>query len=152
PDMSRMTDLAPDRSRVLAALAAVKDPKTGRGLVSAGLVQALVVHPGRAGFMMEVETGEGALYAPVRDEAEQALLAVPGVDKAQVVLTADRPPSAAPGTVRVRRGQEAEPAHAHGHQIHPRPARGAQPQQPPAASGQSASGKPAHVRHLVAVA
>jgi ATP-binding protein involved in chromosome partitioning len=143
--MSRMSELAPERSRVLAALEAVKDPKTGRGLVSAGLVQALVVQPGRAGFMMEVEAGEGPLYAPVRDQAEQALVAVPGVDRAQVVLTADKPPSAAPGTVRVRRG--AEPEQAHDHQIHRRPASGAQPQ-PPAA----ATGKPAHVRHLLAVA
>jgi ATP-binding protein involved in chromosome partitioning len=149
--MSRMSELAPERSRVLAALEAVKDPKTGRGLVSAGLVQALVVHPGRAGFMMEVETGEGPLYASVRDEAERALLGVPGVDKAQVVLTADKPPSAAPGAVRVRRGQEPERGqpHDHGLQVHPRPA--AQPQ-PPAAGGTAASGKPAHVRHLLAVA
>ena len=139
-----MTDVAPERSRVLAALEAIKDPKTGRGLVSAGLVQALVVQPGRAGFMMEVETGEGPLYAPVRDQAEQALVSVPGVDKAQVVLTADKPPSGAPGTVRVRRGAEPEPNHAHdhGHQVHPRPAPG----------GQSSSGKPAHVRHVLAVA
>jgi ATP-binding protein involved in chromosome partitioning len=139
--MSRMTDAVPERSRILAALEAVKDPKTGHGLVSAGLVQALVVQPGRAGFMMEVEAGEGPLYAPVRDLAEQALVSVPGVDKAQVVLTADKPPSAAPGTVRVRRGQEAAPAHDHGHEVHPRPA---QPQQ--------AAGKPAHVRHVLAVA
>jgi ATP-binding protein involved in chromosome partitioning len=153
-----MTDLVPERSRILAALEAIKDPKTGRGLVSAGLVQALVVHPGRAGFMMEVEDGEGPLYAPVRDEAERALLATPGVDKAQVVLTADKPPSGAPGTVRVRRGAEPEPSHGpgpahdhghdHGHQVHPRPARGAQPPQPQA----PATGKPAHVRHVVAVA
>jgi len=152
--MSRMTDAVPERSRILAALEAIKDPKTGRGLVSAGLVQALVVHPGRAGFMMEVEAGEGPLYAPIRDLAEHALVSVPGVDKAQVVLTADRPPSGAPGTVRVRRGAEPEPGHAHDHaqdqglQVHPRPAPGAQPQPPQAA----ATGKPAHVRHLVAVA
>ena len=40
-----MADLVPDRARILAALEAIKDPKTGRGLVSAGLVQALVVQP-----------------------------------------------------------------------------------------------------------
>ena len=98
-----MTDIAPERSRVLAALEAVKDPKTGRGLVSAGLVQALVVQPGRAGFMMEVEDGEGPLYAPVRDLAEQALVSVPGVDRAQVVLTADKPPTGARITCRTLR-------------------------------------------------
>jgi len=144
-----MTDIQPERSRVLAALEAVKDPKTGRGLVSAGLVQALVVQPGRAGFMMEVESGEGPLYAPVRDQAEQALVSVPGVDRAQVVLTADKPPSPAPGTVRVRRGQEPEHGHDHhdhGHQVHPRPAPAAQPKH------QAVAGKPAHVRHVLAVA
>ena len=157
--MSPMTDpIQPERSRILAALEAVKDPKTGRGLVSAGLVQALVVQPGRAGCMMEVEDGEGPLYAPVRDLAEQALVSVPGVDRAQVVLTADKPPSGAPGTVRVRRGQEPEHNHGHDHhghdhapQIHSRPAQGrpapqAQPQH------QSVAGKPAHVRHVLAVA
>jgi ATP-binding protein involved in chromosome partitioning len=148
-----MADLVPERSRILAALEAIKDPKTGRGLVSAGLVQALVVHPGRAGFMMEVEAGEGGLYAPVRDQAEQALVSIPGVDRAQVVLTADKPPSGAPGTVRVRRGQEPAPAHDHGLQVHPRPAAGVQAQAAPSAAGsQAASGKPAHVRHVLAVA
>jgi ATP-binding protein involved in chromosome partitioning len=147
-----MNDQQPERSRVLAALEAVKDPKTGRGLVSAGLVQALVVQPGRAGFMMEVEDGEGPLYAPVRDQAEEALVSVPGVDRAQVVLTADKPPSGAPGTVRVRRGQapEANAAHDHDHgapgHVHQRPAPQAQPQHQPTA------GKPAHVRHVLAVA
>ncbi len=132
----------PERSRILAALEAIKDPKSGRGLVSAGLVQALVAAPGRAGFMMEVEVGDGPLYAPVREAAEAALMSVPGVDKAQVALTADREPAAAPGTVRVRRGAEPE----HSPQFHPRPAQPAAPTQP------AAVGKPAHVRHVVAVA
>ena len=165
-----MTDpIRPERSRVLAALETVKDPKSGRGLVSAGLVQALVVQPGRAGFMMEVEDGEGPLYAPVRDLAEQALVSVPGVDRAQVVLTADKPPTGAPGTVRVRRGQEPEPNRGHdhqghdhhghdhqggdhGHQVHPRPAQGRPGGQAPAQQQPQAAGKPAHVRHVLAVA
>jgi ATP-binding protein involved in chromosome partitioning len=147
-----MTD-QPERSRILAALEAVTDPRSGRGLVSAGLVQALVVGPGRAGFMMEVDAGDGPLYAPVRDAAEAALKAVPGVDRAQVALTADREPAGAPGTVRVRRGAEPEPAsaraqtvarpHAHPHPHEHKPAQPAQP---------AAAGKPAHVRHVLAVA
>src|ERR1700743_3322506 len=113
-----MTDIAPERSRVLAALEAVKDPKTGRGLVSAGLVQALVVQPGRVGFMMEVDAGDGLLYAPVRDQAEAVLKGVPGADKVTVALPAAREPQGAPGTVRVRRGQEPEHNHAHDHAGH----------------------------------
>ncbi len=133
----------PERSRILDALETVIDPKTGRGLVSAGLVQALVVAPGRAGFMMEVETGEGPLYAPVRDAAEAALRAVPGVDRAQVALTADREPSPAPGTVRVRRGADPEPASPPARPHDHKPVSRAQP---------PAAGKPAHVRHVLAVA
>ena len=141
----------PDRSRVLAALEAIADPKTGRGLVSAGLVQALVVGPGRAGFMIEVETGEGALYAPVRDAAEAALMALPGVDRAQVVLTADREPAPQPGTVRLRRGAEPEPASARARTIE-RPHAHAHDHKPPPAPRPPAAGKPAHVRHVLAVA
>jgi ATP-binding protein involved in chromosome partitioning len=135
----------PERSRILAALEAIRDPKSGRGLVSAGLIQALVVAPGRAGFMMEVETGEGTLYAPVREAAEAALRTVPGVEKAQVVLTADREPAPAPGTVRVRRGEAPRHGHDHDHGHDHRPPPPATPQPP-------AAGKPAHVRHVLAVA
>src|ERR1700744_311070 len=86
----------PERSAVLARLEAIVDPVSGRGLVAAGLVQGLVVAPGRAGFMMEVEAGDAELYEPVAAAAETALLQIAGVDKAQVVLTADRPSTPAP--------------------------------------------------------
>jgi ATP-binding protein involved in chromosome partitioning len=92
----------PDRDRILAALDGVIDPKSGRGLSAAGLVQGLMIGEGRAGFMMEVPAEDAARYAYVRDAAEKALKAVPGVVKAQVVLTAaSRAP--APGVTRVRR-------------------------------------------------
>ena len=139
----------PDRSAVLAALETVRDPKSGRGLVSAGLVQALVVRPGRAGFMLEVAAEDSGLYGPVHQAAEAALMQVAGVEKAQVVLTtitepasASPPPAAepfqAPGTVRVRRGA--------------RLSEEAQAQARPPAGQPAGSMKPAHVRHVVAVA
>lgn len=78
-----------DRAAVLAALDAVTDPKSGQGLAAAGLVQGLVVAEGRAGFVMEVPAHETALYAPVRDAAEAALKALPGMDRVSVVLTAE---------------------------------------------------------------
>ncbi|MFL5297117.1 MAG: Mrp/NBP35 family ATP-binding protein [Phenylobacterium sp.] len=79
----------PDRSQILAALDAVKDPKTGQGLTAAGLVRGLSIRGGKAGFMLEVPAAEIAAYGPVRDAAERALAAVPGVEAAQVVLTAE---------------------------------------------------------------
>jgi ATP-binding protein involved in chromosome partitioning len=93
----------PDRDQVLAALEAVIDPKSGKGLNSAGLVQGLILSEGRAGFMLEVSREDAAVYAPVREAAEAALAKLPGVDRAQVVLTAaSKPP--APGTTRVGKG------------------------------------------------
>ena len=78
-----------DRRQVIAALDAVADPKSGKGLVAAGLVQGLVVSDDRAGFAMEVPAREAALYAPVRDAAEAALKALPGMARVSVVMTAE---------------------------------------------------------------
>jgi ATP-binding protein involved in chromosome partitioning len=123
----------PDRDAILAALDAVADPRSGRGLAAAGLVQGLMLGEGRAGFMLEVPPQETALYAPVRDAAEKALLAVPGVAKAQVVLTAAAGPPA-PGAVRVRRGAQVA--------VDPKAQMGAMPPAQPLA----------HVRRVIAVA
>jgi ATP-binding protein involved in chromosome partitioning len=93
---------------VLAVLERVIDPKSGRGLVSARLVHGLALGPGRVGFMLEVAAADAEAYAPVRDAAEAALRAMPGVTQAQVVLTAEGAPAQPyqppPGTVRVRKG------------------------------------------------
>ena len=93
----------PSRTAVLAALDRVVDPRSGRGLAAAGLVQGLILAEGRAGFMLEVPAADAALYAPVREAAEKALLGIGGVQKAQVVLTAAAAPPA-PGVTRVRKG------------------------------------------------
>ncbi len=98
----------PSRTAVLSALDKVVDPKTGKGLAAAGLVQGLTVGEGRAGFMLEVPAADAALYAPVRQAAEQALLTIGGVQKAQVVLTTAQAP-AGPGVTRVRRGASVAP-------------------------------------------
>jgi len=104
--------VVPDRSAVLAALDTVKDPKTGQGLSSAGLVRGLVLRAGRAAFMLEVAPEDVAAYAAVRDAAERALAATPGVDHAQVVLTSEAPAAAnlrtAPRTAAPRRPRVAE--------------------------------------------
>lgn len=113
-----------------AALDSVVDPDSGQGLVAAGLVQGLVVRDGRAGFMLEVPASRAAAYAPVREAAERVLGQLAGVVTAQVVLTAQ----AAEGATRVRKGAKvAEDTKA---RLVP----------PPEAE------KPAHVRHVIAVA
>ena len=99
----------PDRAAVLAALEAVRDPVSGKGLVSAGLVQGLAIGPGRAGFMLEAPAADVGRYATVREAAESALLSVAEVRRAQVVLTAD---GGAPGRFEVQPRRAPPPAEA----------------------------------------
>ena len=81
-----------ERSAVIAALDAVTDPVSGQGLHASGLVQGLVVAEDRAGFALEVDRSLVATYAPVRDAAEAALKAVPGMSRVSVILTAETKP------------------------------------------------------------
>lgn len=119
-----------DKDAALRALDAVTDPLTGKGLAAAGLVQGLVIREGRAGFMLEVPADVAPRYAAVREAAERALAALPGVARAQVVLTTSAPQ----GATRVRKGARlsADPA------AEPRP-----PQE---------AVRPPHVARVIAVA
>jgi len=135
-----MAEASPiSRASVLAALNEVRDPKSGQGLSDAGLVTALVLRADRAGFMIEIDAADAALYEPVREAAEAVLRKAAGVGQAQVVLTAAADPSRRPpdpGVVRVRRGERPEPP----------------TQLRPPAGRQPAALKPANVRHVIAVA
>lgn len=79
------------RAEVLAALKSVRDPISGESIVDEGLVRGLVITPGRIGFMIEVAESLVNSYGPVRLAAEKCLMALDGVIKAQVVLTAETP-------------------------------------------------------------
>ncbi|CAL1692225.1 Iron-sulfur cluster carrier protein [Brevundimonas subvibrioides] len=83
-----------DRAAVEAVLNAIPDPATGRGLVDAGVPKGLTVTEDRAGFVIEVPADRTAAYAPVRDAAEAALKAMPGMARVSVILTAETAPSA----------------------------------------------------------
>lgn len=96
----------PDRTAILQALDAVIDPKSGKGLTSAGLVRGLVLRGGRAAFMLEVAPADIDAYRPVRDRAEEVLANSDGVEVAQVVLTSElQAPSAPQLRVSPRHGQ-----------------------------------------------
>jgi ATP-binding protein involved in chromosome partitioning len=79
----------PDRTALLSALDAVRDPRSGQGLTAAGLVRGLTIRGDRVAFMLEIPAAELDAYKPVREAAERAMAAVAGVASAQVVLTAE---------------------------------------------------------------
>ncbi|CUH38993.1 Cell division inhibitor MinD [Jannaschia seosinensis] len=77
----------PAREDVLATLKEISAPGGG-DIVSAGLVRALSVEGGQVRFVMEIAPSQAEAMAPVRDAAEAALRAMPGVENATVLLTA----------------------------------------------------------------
>ncbi|MEP7209646.1 MAG: Mrp/NBP35 family ATP-binding protein [Alphaproteobacteria bacterium] len=86
---------------VRAALDAIRDPASGKGLVASGRISGLVVREdGRVGFALE--TGVGEADEPLRKHAEGAALGVRGVVAVTAVLTADAaiaPRPARPATI-----------------------------------------------------
>lgn len=97
------------RDDVLAALAALTDPATGRDIVSAGLVKGLAIRGGHVGFALEVAPADGPRLEPLRKAAERAVEALPGVLSVTAVLTAHSA-GGAPA-----RGKAQSHAHAHAH-------------------------------------
>lgn len=79
---------SPLETQIRAALDAVTDPVTGKGLVASGRVAGLVARAdGKVGFV--IETGVGAADEPLRKAAEEAVARVPGVTTVTAVLTAE---------------------------------------------------------------
>ncbi len=75
-------------TEIRAALDAVKDPVSGKGLSASGRIAGLVVRPdGKVGFVLE--TGAGAADEPLRKSAEAAVARVAGVSAVTAVLTAE---------------------------------------------------------------
>jgi ATP-binding protein involved in chromosome partitioning len=88
--------MPPTRDEVLSALRRIALPNGG-DLVSADLVRALEVGPaGAVRFVIEAAPEIAPRMAPLRDAAEAAVAALPGVTAVSVVLTAEAPPARAP--------------------------------------------------------
>tara|TARA_R110000868_G_scaffold2186_2_gene16558 strand:- start:1780 stop:2919 length:1140 start_codon:yes stop_codon:yes gene_type:complete len=89
------------REDVLKALSGVTDPATHTDVVSAGLIQGLVVREGHIGFSVEVAPERGPASEPLRKQCEDTVRALAGVLSVTAVLTAHRAP--------------AKSGHGHGH-------------------------------------
>jgi ATP-binding protein involved in chromosome partitioning len=85
--------------QVIEALKRVADPERGGDLVGLGMISGLAVKGGHVAFSIEVEPERGPKLETLRQAAERAVDALPGVLSVSAVLTASRPkppPPAAP--------------------------------------------------------
>jgi ATP-binding protein involved in chromosome partitioning len=96
-----MSGITPEQ--VLTALRGVTDPERGGDIVSLNMVSGIQVREGHVGFAIEVEPARGPRLESLRQAAEKAVEALPGVLSVSAVLTAER-----------RRAPPARPAQ-HGH-------------------------------------
>ncbi|WP_323036294.1 Mrp/NBP35 family ATP-binding protein [Pararhodobacter sp.] len=81
----------PTREEILAALATIAVPQGGT-LVSKDMIRALVVDHGNVRFVIEAESPDAAkAMASVREAAEAAVKALPGVERVSAAMTAHGP-------------------------------------------------------------
>jgi ATP-binding protein involved in chromosome partitioning len=104
-----MAEISQDALR--SALRAIKDPASGQDIVSAGLLEGVEIRGGLVQATLLTDRAHAAAMEPVRREAEALLRRHPGVTNATVVLTAHKPPQAAPAA---NHGRGHAPAHSHG--------------------------------------
>ena len=102
---------SPTKDDVREALKRVKGPDLSGDIVSLGLVSDIVVSDGKVIFSISVPAERARELEPLRQAAEAAVRAVPGVSQAMVALTAERRPGAGPAAPPQR---PAQPGHAHG--------------------------------------
>jgi ATP-binding protein involved in chromosome partitioning len=123
-----------DENAVRRALDGIAAPRSGKGLLAAGLVGGISIAGDAVTVALEVDPAMGPALDVLRREVEARIGALPGVAKATALLSGKRPAAA---------GAHDHSAHGHSH--------GPQPQ----AQGQPA-GRPKlplpGVRHIIAVA
>jgi ATP-binding protein involved in chromosome partitioning len=90
------TTMAPTKQQVLDSLSKIAGPD-GAPLTASGKLSDVMVSDGKVFFSITVDADVVRAWEPVRDRAEAAARAVPGVQSALVALTAERKgPSGAP--------------------------------------------------------
>jgi ATP-binding protein involved in chromosome partitioning len=102
----------PSTDALRAALRAIKDPESGRDIVTAGLVEGIQARDGLVQVTLLTDRAHAAAMEPVRRAAETLLARQPGVTNATAILTAHKGPSpaSAPAT-----RQANPPPHGHSH-------------------------------------
>src|SRR4030065_2563365 len=85
------------KARVLEALKRTKGPDLAGDIVAQGLVSEIVINKGKVYFAIQVDPARAGELEALRQAAESAVKALPGVEAVAVTLTADRAPGDARG-------------------------------------------------------
>ncbi len=96
----------PSADSLRAALRAIKDPRSGQDIVTAGLLEGIHVRDGLVQASLITDRAQASAMEPVRQQAQEILSRQPGVRNATVVLTAHKGPAPA---------REAPRGHGHAH-------------------------------------
>jgi ATP-binding protein involved in chromosome partitioning len=86
--------MPPSKEQILASLDRIPAPD-GRPLPQTGTLSEIVVSDGKVFFSMTVDAAAVKAWEPVRNRAEEAVRAVPGVQSVLIALTAERAGGAA---------------------------------------------------------
>ncbi|HHN67589.1 MAG TPA: iron-sulfur cluster carrier protein ApbC [Thermopetrobacter sp.] len=78
------------KEQVLETLKSVKAPGGDVDIVSSGMVSEIVIAGNNVMFALQVDPDQAAAFEPVRQAAEEAVSAMPGVEKVMVALTAEK--------------------------------------------------------------
>jgi len=106
----------PSTEALRSALRAIKDPASGRDIVTAGLIEGIHAKDGLVQLTLLTDRAHAAAMEPVRRAAQALLARQPGVTNATAILTAHKGPSPT-SAVSARAGNAAPqpaPGHAHG--------------------------------------
>ncbi|MEO0652092.1 MAG: P-loop NTPase [Planctomycetota bacterium] len=85
--------------QILAELAKIIDPDLGRDIVSLGFITRNEVQGGRVAVTINLTTPACPVKDQMREQAEQLLRALPGVEQVEVEMTAEVRGGQAPRTV-----------------------------------------------------
>jgi ATP-binding protein involved in chromosome partitioning len=141
-----MPDITKDQ--VLERLRPIPAPDGQGDIVGRGLVSDIFVSGGKVMFSITVPADRARDLEPLRAEAERLVRAIPGVDGAMVVLTAEKKGGAAARSPIPQRPSSGPPQRPPGG---PRPAAPQTPERPAPPSGRSKPGVPG-VGAIIAVA
>ena len=79
--------------QVLNALRAVQDPDLKRDLVSLGFIKNVAIQSGRVAFTIELTTPACPVRHLMKEQAEEAVKALPGVSQVDITMTSQVRPS-----------------------------------------------------------